>query len=255
MFKKDPEGYRKLLAYQKAAELQIYTNKIVANFPKTKTFIDLADQMSRSGRSGSKNIVEGWKRNTTKEYFDFLGFSIGAIEELKDDAADVATGVYPALLGIKGVMGEKGSMGQKGVMGDKRVEREERGLIGQKGNPLHPLPSSAPLTHFHPSVPLVPFHPISREELDRLKFYPLDQNLPAVIQLFLRAKEVNFLLYKLQQSLDVKMDQDHTKPASQRFSANEKTEKQNDAEFQKYLQSLGFKRSENGKMININGSD
>ncbi len=112
MLKKDPEGYRKLLSYQKACQLQAATNQMVSHFSKTKTFLDLADQMSRSGRSGSKNIVEGWKRNSTKEYFDFLGFSIGAVEELKDDAADIATGVYPQLLGVKG------------VMGNQRVERE-----------------------------------------------------------------------------------------------------------------------------------
>jgi hypothetical protein len=118
------------------------------------------------GRSGSKNIVEGWKRNATKEYFDFLGFSIGAVEELKDDAADIATGVYPQLLGVKGVMGNK---------------------------------------------------EVKREELDKLKFYPLPQNLTPAVKLFLRAKELNFLLYKLQRSLDLKMDCDQPSQLIKKF--------------------------------------
>lgn len=198
MLKKDPEGYRKLLAYQKASELQVFTNEMVANFSKSKTFLDLADQMSRSGRSGSKNIVEGWKRNTTKEYFDFLGFSIGAVEELKDDAADVATGVYPQLLGIKSVMG----------------------------------PTK-----------------IERATLDKLPFYPLPPNLDPAVELFLRAKELNFLLYKLQKSLDLKMDNEHTKPVSQRVRENMAKDKIADQEFKKYVEDLGLVRLEDGRFV------
>jgi hypothetical protein len=198
MLQKDPEGYRKLLAYKKASELQIFTNEFVLNLPKTKTFFDLADQMARSGRSGSKNIVEGWKRNTTKEYFDFLGFSIGAVEELKDDAADIATGVYPNLMGVKG------------IMGTKRVERED---------------------------------------LDKLKFYPLDLTLPPVVQLFLKAKEVNFLLYKLQKSLDLKMDKENTKPLNQKARDYFAIEKQADKDFNKMMDDLGTVRLENGQYV------
>ena len=82
-------------------------------FPKTKTLIALADQMNRSARSVKQNIVEGWKRNSTKEYYEFLGFSIGANAELEEDCMDVWKGVYPELKGIKGVMGavsEKGGL-------------------------------------------------------------------------------------------------------------------------------------------------
>jgi four helix bundle protein len=257
MDKRDPEGYRKLLAYQKACELQIFTNDFVANLPKTKTFFDLADQMSRSGRSGSKNIVEGWKRNTTKEYFDFLGFSIGAVEELKDDAADIATGVYQNLMGLKGKMGmrQRGEIGieeQRGIMGKKEMGKkggmgvEEKGKMG---SPLRPLAPLHPFGSVGPLIPLVSLGPISRSELDKIKFYPLDPSLPPIVQLFLKAKEVNYLLYKLQQSLDLKMDNDHTKPVSQRIRENWAKEKQADDEFQKHLKSLGLTRLENGQYI------
>ena len=108
---KDPYGYKKLLAYQKAEELQQKCAELTQHFPKTKTLIALADQMDRSARSGKQNIVEGWKRNTTKEYYDFLGFSIGAIAELEEDCKDVWKGIYADLMGIKGVMGIMGEMG------------------------------------------------------------------------------------------------------------------------------------------------
>jgi len=70
--------------------------------------MSLADQMDRSARSGKQNIVEGWRRNTTKEYYDFLGFSIGAIAELEEDCDDVWKGIYPNLMGLKGIMGKMG---------------------------------------------------------------------------------------------------------------------------------------------------
>lgn len=198
MLKRDPEGYQKLLAYQKASALQAFTNEFILSLSKTKTFFDLADQMGRSGRSDSKNIVEGWKRNTTKEYFDFLGFSIGAIEELKDDAADIVTGVYPQLMGVKGVKGEKA---------------------------------------------------IKREDLDNLPFYPMPPNLGSAVELFLRAKEVNFLLYKLQQSLDLKMDNEHTKPLSEQARNRFNTEDQADREFKKFMEDQGLVRLEDGRFI------
>ena len=56
---KDPCGYKKLLAYRKAEELQSECRQLTAFFPHSKTLIDLADQMDRSARSGKQNIVEG----------------------------------------------------------------------------------------------------------------------------------------------------------------------------------------------------
>jgi hypothetical protein len=181
--------------------------------------------MARSGRSGHKNIVEGWKRNTTQEYFDFLGFSIGAVEELKDDAADIVLGKYKELMGIKGVMGEKG------------VEREEKAVMREKGvwgDPLNPF---------------TPLHPITQAELDKIPFYPLDQNLPLAVKIYLEAKEVNFLLYKLQKSLDLKMDEEHTKPAKERYKNYFDQQKQADKDMENYFADQGLVRLENGQMM------
>ncbi len=107
MENRKPEGYRDLLVYKKATELQKLTVEMTGQFPKTKTLLSLKDQMDRSARSGTKNIIEGWKRNTTREYFQFLGFSIGSLEELKDDCKDITIGIYGDLKGVRGVMGSK----------------------------------------------------------------------------------------------------------------------------------------------------
>lgn len=103
----DPQGYKKLLVYKKAGELQSECAKLTAQFPKDKTLVALADQMDRSARSVKQNIVEGWMRNSTKEYYEFLGFSIGANAELEEDCDDIIKGVYDQM-GLKGLTGEMG---------------------------------------------------------------------------------------------------------------------------------------------------
>lgn len=196
MINRKPEGYRTLLAYKKAAAMQRATEVLTQNFPKTKTMVALADQMDRSTRSVTKNITEGWKRNTTKEYFTFLGFSIGSNAELMEDAADIVTGVYEELQGVMGTSGF-----------------------------------------------------LSRGQLDYIPFYPLPPFLPLPVQLFLQCKEVNFLLYKLQKSLDIKMDSEGTKSASQRLQEQQAEEEYNDREFKKFMEGQGFMYLENGQVV------
>ena len=109
-----PYGYKKLLVYLKAEELQQACAELTRHFPPFshsphfKTLSSLADQMDRSARSVKQNIVEGWKRNSTKEYHQFLGFSLGANAELEEDCNDILKGIYEDLMGIRGVMGMEG---------------------------------------------------------------------------------------------------------------------------------------------------
>lgn len=58
----DPYGYKKLLAYKKAEDLQMACSHLTHLFPFSKTLSSLADQMNRSARSGKQNIVEGLPR-------------------------------------------------------------------------------------------------------------------------------------------------------------------------------------------------
>lgn len=204
----DPYGYKKLLVYTKADELQQYCAYITQLFPRAKTEIALADQMNRSARSGKQNIVEGWKRNTTREYFEFLGFSIGAIAELEEDCNDVLKGVYRELMGIKGLMGEGGI-------------------------PLDPL---------NPIKPI-----LTLLEIEKLKFYPLDQTLPPIVQLKLRCKELNFLLTKLQGSLTLKMDQENTLKTSDKSRLINKQELFGDQELEKVFVEAGLVKLSNGQ--------
>lgn len=84
--RKKPEGYKELLVYKRATELQDFVYKITENFPVTER--RRREHMRDSSRSTKQNIVEGWKRETTQQYIDFLSYSFGSLGELKEDGKD-----------------------------------------------------------------------------------------------------------------------------------------------------------------------
>lgn len=195
---RDTYGYRKLLVYKKADELQMETSLLTSHFSPSKTLLSLSDQMVRSARSTKQNIVEGWKRNSTSEYYTFLGYSIASNAELEEDCNDIISGKYPGLMGKKGIMGERGS--------------------GEKGNPFSLLKS-----------------PLSLSEVEKLPFYPLGNHLSSVVQLKLRCKEVNFLLDRLQQSLVFKMEKDHNLSPQDRMKQSEIEKEKEDEWLEQFL--------------------
>lgn len=212
---RQPYGFKNLLAYQKSEELQKECSLLTHPFPPLKTLYALSDQMNRSARSVKQNIVEGWKRNSTQEYYDFLGFSIGALTELEEDCDDIWKGIYPELMGIRGVM----------------------------GTPSTPLSPPACSTLSAPLNPLPPF------DIEKLPFYPLDKNLPPVVQLKLRCKELNYLLHQLQKSLEQKMEGEKTLSAGDRarkvLASPGRNQKAND----NFLAEQGFERLEDGRVV------
>lgn len=241
MIHRKPEGYKDLLAYQKAAEVQEMTLRLTNLFPKIKNMMNLKDQMDRSARSGTKNIIEGWKRNTTNEYFTFLGFSIGALEELKDDCADIAKGLYRELMAIAGLWVPKGGRGETGIMGKVKAKNKNE----TAGVP----PAPNPLTPISPLNPIFPFQPFTPIQLETLRFYPLDPNLPPIVQLYLKCKEVLMLLNKLQRSLDLKMDEEMTKPSGERSRNRIQQFKNENLAVEKEITKLGLVRLANGQFI------
>jgi len=79
---KNPLAYKELRTWQQANEILKITEEFVKALPlntPAKTHMD------RSARSTVRNIEEGFRRTTTKEYIDFLGFSAGSNEELLAD--------------------------------------------------------------------------------------------------------------------------------------------------------------------------
>lgn len=92
-FKRNPLGYKELLTYQQAGMILEKTKEIVSKFPQfhpqtRQALYRLINHMIDSARSIQRNIEEGFKRATTKEYIEFLGFSIGSLAELRGDFLD-----------------------------------------------------------------------------------------------------------------------------------------------------------------------
>ena len=82
----DHKGYQYLGVWQNAALLRVLIRVFTKGLPRKE--FRLKAQMDDAARSVKRNIEEGWKRSTTSEYLQFLGYSQGSLEELRGDIRD-----------------------------------------------------------------------------------------------------------------------------------------------------------------------
>ena len=75
-----------MLVYRRTVELQDFIYELTENFSWREN--RRREHMRDSARSVKQNIVEGWKRETTRQYIDFLSYSFGSLGELKEDGGD-----------------------------------------------------------------------------------------------------------------------------------------------------------------------
>lgn len=233
-----PDGYKHLLVYTKAEELLAFTLDFTATFPHEKTINDLEDQMNRSARSEKANIVEGWKRNATHEYYTFLGYSVASNAELLEDYLDICLGRYEA----------------KGVQGIKREEMGEKGI--KEGSPLHPFNPLSPVSEKGGDVEE------RRQWLQGLRFYPLPSRLPLSVQGYLRCKEINMLVEKLQRSLLERMQDKKTLSEADRMRLAREAQKKKTDEAEEWtrgewerlglvMTGSGVKKKEEAKKLGL----
>jgi len=83
---KDPEGYRYLFPWSNAVLLRYFIRKFTDSLPKKE--FRRKTQFDDAGSSVVRNIEEGFKRPTTKEYLSFLGFSQASLEECKGNTRE-----------------------------------------------------------------------------------------------------------------------------------------------------------------------
>ena len=76
------KGYHKLIVWQRARELVKLVYIHTENFPKAEEF-GLKNQLRRAAVSIVLNIVEGYRRNTTKDYLHFLNTADGSLSEVE----------------------------------------------------------------------------------------------------------------------------------------------------------------------------
>lgn len=75
------QGYKKLIAWQKADFLAQKIYGITETFPKSETF-GLTSQLRRAALSVPANIIEGYSRVSRKEFHRFLGIALGSLAEV-----------------------------------------------------------------------------------------------------------------------------------------------------------------------------
>lgn len=75
-------GHQRLVIWQKADVLALLIYKVTAQFPKSEIF-SLTSQLRRAALSVPTNIVEGYARNSRKEFKRFLVIALGSLAETK----------------------------------------------------------------------------------------------------------------------------------------------------------------------------
>lgn len=76
------KSYKDLLIWQRGIEITEKVYLITNNFPQNELF-SLTNQIRRASVSISSNIAEGFGRNSTKSYMNFLKISRGSLYELE----------------------------------------------------------------------------------------------------------------------------------------------------------------------------
>lgn len=76
------ESYRQLGVWQKAIKMVTEIYGITQTFPKEEIYA-LTSQIRRAAVSVPANIAEGWGRNTTKDYIQFLRIARSSLLELE----------------------------------------------------------------------------------------------------------------------------------------------------------------------------
>ena len=76
------ESYKDLIVWQKSMNLVEDIYKTTHAFPLKEQFV-LTSQIRRAAISIPSNIAEGYGRNTTKNYIQFLTVSRGSLLELE----------------------------------------------------------------------------------------------------------------------------------------------------------------------------
>ena len=74
--------YKDLLIWQKGILLEEHAYVLTNDFPQDEIY-SLTNQIKRSAVSISSNIAEGYVRNSTKSYVNFLKIARGSLYELE----------------------------------------------------------------------------------------------------------------------------------------------------------------------------
>ena len=193
---KHPQGYRYLVQWSNTVLLRYLIRLLTNSLPKSE--YRRKAQLDDAGRSTVRNLEEGYKRSTTSEYLDFIGFSQGSLEEDKGDIRELTEdGFLRSLpgssLGDIGInLGELNkALSPKGNLEEIKGELKEGIKPRQKQNP-----DSDKLFLYRPLTTLYP--PLSEIRAEDLTY-----------EIFIELiNKTDFLLRKLVESLERKLATD-----------------------------------------------
>jgi len=136
----DPEGFRYLFPWSNLVLLRHLIRLLTSQLPKSE--FRRKTQLDDAGRSSVRNLEEGWKRPTTKEYLEFLGFTQASLEEVKGDIRELTDDGF--LKTVPGSSLTKIGIDLKNF--NLSLRESKGGLKEDKGNLIspsgHPLKSS-----------------------------------------------------------------------------------------------------------------
>jgi four helix bundle protein len=75
-------SYRDLLVWQAAMDLAVTCYELTKDFPKAEVY-GMTSQMRRASTSVAANIAEGYGRENTGSYIQFLRIAQGSLKELE----------------------------------------------------------------------------------------------------------------------------------------------------------------------------
>lgn len=173
---KHPQGYKYLVQWSNAVLLRFLIRLLTKSLPRSE--YRRKAQLDDAGRSTVRNIEEGYKRSTTSEYLDFIGFSQGSLEEDKGDIRELTEDGF-----LKSKPGS--SLADLGInLGDFNK------ALSAKGNLEEIKGGYIPLTTIYP-----PLAKVRAEDLTYEIFIEL-------------INKTDFLLRKLVESLERKLSTD-----------------------------------------------
>ncbi len=203
----DPEGYKYLVAWSNAVLLRSLIRLLTNGLPRSE--YRRKNQIDDAARSVVRNIEEGYKRSTTSEYLQFIGYSQGSLEEVKGDIRELTEDGFLRTVGgssLAGIGIDLGSFHRalRGNKGRYRGIEDDKtgGGGGHKGS--SPLESSnPPLTSSEPSRKPWDYHPLT------VLYPPLAQVLAGDLtyEIFLELiNKTDWNLRKLVESLEKKLE-------------------------------------------------
>ena len=196
----DPEGYKYLVPWSNAVLLRFFIRRFTESLPKSE--YRRKSQVDDAARSVVRNIEEGFKRTTTGEYLQFVGYSQGSLEEVKGDIRELAEDKFLSSKPGSSLMGIGINLGDfnKGLRENKGNIKDSKGHLPSSNAPLSSFKS--PLNSFKPPLRDFTYRPLTVLYPPLNNFQVSDLTYEIFIEII---NKTDWLLRQLVQSLERKL--------------------------------------------------